>query len=71
MAGGADGNHPAELGLQNCEQITPSVGTLTTPKQADQQSRIAILEQEMRDGLAPNSGSYTIVKREEMQTLTQ
>jgi hypothetical protein len=26
----------------------------------------------MRDGLAPhNSGSYTIVKREEMQTLTQ
>jgi hypothetical protein len=60
------------LGLQNCEQLTPSVGTLTTPKQADQQSRIAILEQEMRDGLAPhNSGSYTIVKREEMQTLTQ
>jgi hypothetical protein len=66
------GNHPAELGLQNCEQITPSVGTLRTPKQADQQSKIAILEQEMRDGLAPhNSGSYMIVKREEMQTLTQ
>jgi hypothetical protein len=31
-----------------------------------------MLEQEMRDGLAPhNSGSYPIAMREEMKTLTE
>jgi hypothetical protein len=58
--------------LLNGVYRTPPVGTLTTHKQADQQSRIAISEQEMRDGLAPhNNGSYKIAVREEMKTLTQ
>jgi len=56
--GGADGNHLAEWGLQNCGQLTPSVGTLT-PKQADQQSRIAIFEEEMRDGLLHTTAEVT------------
>jgi hypothetical protein len=56
--GGADGNHLAEWGLQNCDQLTPSVGTLT-PKQADQQSRIANFEEEMRDGLLHTTAEVT------------
>jgi len=56
--GGADGNHPVEWGLQNCEQLTPSVRTLT-PKQADQQNRIAICEEEMRDGLLHTTAEVT------------